>query len=79
MQTLTEAPKPTVHFERYLTLDDLAEITAMSKPTLYTWRTTHPEKLPRAIKIGRSLRFHPDEVHRWLDELTAAQFADRAV
>ena len=79
MQTITEVTKSPVQFECYLTLDDLAEITAIPKPTLYTWRTTHPEKLPRAIKIGRSLRFHPDEVHRWLDELTAAHFTDQAV
>jgi excisionase family DNA binding protein len=37
--------------------------------TLYRWR--YDGKGPRAAKIGRHLRYRPEEVERWLHEAEA--------
>ena len=45
---------------------DVAEILGVPVKTLYVWRYTG--KGPPAIKIGRHLRYHGNEVRRWLNE-----------
>ncbi|NUR82002.1 MAG: helix-turn-helix domain-containing protein, partial [Dermatophilaceae bacterium] len=37
---------------------------------LYDWRMR--KRVPRAVKVGRHLRYRPEDVERWLDERTAA-------
>ena len=56
---------------RYLTVDDLAELLQVSKATLYQWR--HLGKGPRAVRMGKHLRWSEDEVTRWCEENTDAQ------
>lgn len=51
---------------KLLTYEDLAEILSMSPSTLKTWASRKPESLPPMIKLGKSIRFHPDTVERWI-------------
>jgi predicted DNA-binding transcriptional regulator AlpA len=37
--------------------------------TLYKWRASRPRKGPRAVRIGRHLRYRKTDVDRWLDSL----------
>lgn len=56
--------------ERYLTIDDVADILQIPKSTLYkyTARNTVRTRL-RGIRIGRSLRFRMSDVNDWLEKL----------
>jgi len=55
-----------------LTQDELMERLKISRVTLYRWRKTG---LPE-IKIGRSVRFDPVAVEKWLHEQSAPNRAD---
>ncbi len=52
--------------DRLLTPQDVATLLGVPVRTLYTWRQAG--KGPRAISVGRHLRWEPDEVRRWLNE-----------
>lgn len=52
--------------DRLLTPKNVSDLLGIPVRTLYTWRRLG--KGPRAISIGRHLRWEPDEVRRWLDE-----------
>lgn len=47
------------------TPERLAEYLGIPVKTLYQWR--HRGVGPRAIKVGRHLRYRPSDVERWLD------------
>lgn len=49
------------------TVQDVAQYLQVPVQTLYFWRTQGTG--PRARKIGKYLRYRPDDVARWLDEL----------
>ncbi len=50
--------------ERLLTIEDLVAILQLpSKKTIYTWRAKGEG--PRALRVGKHLRFHPDDVRAW--------------
>ncbi|MFI1994589.1 helix-turn-helix transcriptional regulator [Actinoplanes sp. NPDC020271] len=51
-----------------LTLDDVAAWLRKPKHTLYAWHSRG--KGPRAIRVGRTLRYRRSEVERWLDSQT---------
>ncbi|MGP3637561.1 helix-turn-helix transcriptional regulator [Streptomyces sp. 24-1644] len=51
---------------RYLTPDDLVEMFKLpSVETVYQWRRKRTG--PRGFRVGRHLRFDPDDVRAWVD------------
>jgi predicted DNA-binding transcriptional regulator AlpA len=55
---------------------DINEVSAFLKippGTLYQWR--HRRKGPPSAKVGRHLRYNPDDVRAWLANQAAAQGA----
>ena len=52
--------------EPLLSFDELSEYLHVPVKTLYDWRITG--KGPRAIHVGRQLRFFVSDVHEWLTE-----------
>ncbi|MEV7150834.1 helix-turn-helix domain-containing protein [Streptomyces sp. NPDC093084] len=51
---------------RYLTPDDLVEMFELpSVETVYQWRRKRTG--PRGFRVGRHLRFDPDDVRAWVD------------
>ncbi|WP_062214349.1 helix-turn-helix domain-containing protein [Streptomyces sp. NBRC 109706] len=64
----------------YLTPEDLVTLLKLpSVETIYQWRKTRSG--PRATRIGKHLRYHPNAVAEWLDANTdhAARIPDREV
>jgi excisionase family DNA binding protein len=49
------------------TVQDVAEFLRVPVQTLYSWRSQGSG--PPARRIGKHLRYRPDDVLRWLDEL----------
>jgi DNA-binding transcriptional MerR regulator len=49
------------------TARDVAEYLQVPVQTLYFWRSTGHG--PKARRIGKYLRYRPDEVAAWLDQL----------
>ncbi|WP_404949797.1 helix-turn-helix domain-containing protein [Streptomyces sp. ARC12] len=51
---------------RYMTPDDLVEMFELpSVETVYQWRRKRTG--PRGFRVGRHLRFDPDDVRAWVD------------
>lgn len=57
------APSPGV--EPLLTLTEVADWLRVPKATVYEWRRYG--RGPKAYRVGRGLRFRPDDVLAWLD------------
>lgn len=57
-------PLPTC--DRLWSTAELAEFLGLPVMTLWEWRQTR--KGPKAFKVGKHLRYDPDEVRRWLVE-----------
>lgn len=51
---------------RYLSIDELAQVTSISKRTLYRW--AEDRKIPGMVKLGGRVVFRESEIQRWLDE-----------
>jgi len=49
--------------DRLWTTEETAEYLRVPKATLYQWRYLGIG--PRAGRVGRHLRYHPDDVIRW--------------
>jgi len=49
-----------------LTTTEVCDLLKISPQTLYSWRDRGLG--PRAIKVGRHLRFRETDVERWLNE-----------
>jgi len=56
---------------RLLSLDDVAALLQVPKATIYNWRS-RGDSCPRAIKVGRHLRFRESDVRAWMDEQFAS-------
>lgn len=54
-----------------LTTDEVVARYRVSRRTLYHWRATG--HAPRAIKVGRHLRWPQSEIQAWEDRLAAEQ------
>lgn len=54
--------------DRLLTPQEVADQLGVPLRTLYNWRTSHVG--PRAVRVGKHLRYRPAEVERWVDEQT---------
>jgi excisionase family DNA binding protein len=50
------------------TIDVLAEFLGVPRATIYRWR--HIGTGPRGIRVGKHVRFDPDEVARWVEQQT---------
>lgn len=48
-----------------LTTPEVAEILGVPVTTLYSWRTLN--KGPRAMRVGKFLRWRESDVQAWLD------------
>ncbi|WP_330304668.1 MULTISPECIES: helix-turn-helix domain-containing protein [unclassified Streptomyces] len=54
--------------DRYLTPDDLVEMFDLpSVETVYQWRRKRTG--PRGFRVGRHLRYDPDDVRTWVESL----------
>lgn len=50
---------------RYLTPVDLADLLGVPVETVYQWRRKHTG--PRGFRVGRHLRFDPEDVRVWVE------------
>jgi len=57
--------------ERLLTIDEVADITRLSKATLYTLRTRGGG--PVAVKFGGRIAYRPSDVEAWIDSRLQAR------
>jgi excisionase family DNA binding protein len=64
MSTTADDTRPAT----VLTIDEAAAYVAISKATLYTWRTRRAGIGPRAIKVGGCLRYRRADLDAWLEE-----------
>lgn len=55
--------------EKLLTIKELAEILNVTPQTVYLWTTGG--KGPKALRVGRSIRFRRSDVNAWLDSREA--------
>ena len=50
---------------RLMSPTDVAETCGVPVRTVYKWRANGDG--PRSFRVGRHVRFHPDDVAAWLD------------
>jgi predicted DNA-binding transcriptional regulator AlpA len=62
-----------------LTIDDVSRLLAVSKATLYTWRSRKRGYGPPALKIGGMLRYRATDVNAWAQSMREAEGAAREV
>ena len=55
---------------KLLSVEDLSDILGIPVNTLYQWRTKGYG--PPGVRIGRHLRYRPDDVNAWLNEQAVA-------
>jgi excisionase family DNA binding protein len=55
-----------------LTIDEAADYLAITKATLYTWRSRRTGYGPRAVKVGGCLRFKRSDLDDWIAAHTEA-------
>ncbi|MDT0422933.1 helix-turn-helix domain-containing protein [Streptomyces sp. DSM 41859] len=53
--------------DRYLTPLDLADLLGVPLETVYQWRRKRTG--PRGFRVGRHLRFDPEDVRAWVASL----------
>ena len=47
-------------------VDQVADYLGVPKQTIYQWRTKGYG--PKGVKIGKHVKFRPEDVEAWLDE-----------
>jgi len=52
--------------ESLLTAKDLAKILCYTELSVYNLASPRPHSLPPAVRLGRSLRWHPKVVESWI-------------
>jgi len=55
---------------RLWTVEDVAEYLGVPRNTLYQWRTKGYG--PRGVRVGKHVRYRPDDVNAWLDQQVMA-------
>ncbi|WP_028849830.1 helix-turn-helix domain-containing protein [Thermocrispum municipale] len=55
---------------KLLSVEDLSDILGIPVNTLYQWRTKGYG--PPGVRIGKHLRYRPDDVNAWLNEQAVA-------
>ncbi len=56
----------TAALGQLLTVTELAEYLRVPVQTVYQWR--YKGGGPAAIRVGRHLRYHPDDILRWIED-----------
>jgi excisionase family DNA binding protein len=56
----------TIERPRLLTIGEVAAYLSVPVRTLYMWRTNGDG--PRGMKVGRHVRYRPEDVEAWLEE-----------
>ena len=54
--------------EKLMSVEEVADFLGVPVNTLYQWR--HKGTGPEAYRVGRFLRYDPDDVREWLSEST---------
>jgi excisionase family DNA binding protein len=54
--------------DRLLTVNEVAELLRISPHTLRSWIWGRRELGRKCIRVGRSIRFRPSDVERWLND-----------
>lgn len=62
MSTMPDLPQ-----DRLWSIDEVSYFLGIPKPTLYQWRTL--DRGPAARRMGRYLRYRPQDVHAWVESL----------
>ena len=62
---------------RWQTPEEVSELIQIPVATLARWR--YMRTGPPSVRIGKHVRYDPDDVERWLDERRAADEWGRAV
>jgi excisionase family DNA binding protein len=57
------------HLTQLLSVQQVSELLQVPVGTLYQWRFRREG--PPSIRVGRFLRFDPEDVRRWLEERKA--------
>ncbi|MSV82288.1 MAG: helix-turn-helix domain-containing protein [Actinobacteria bacterium] len=57
--------------ERLITVEELSELLRVPVRTIYRWQQVRTG--PKAIRVGRDLRFRPTAVTEWLVEQESFQ------
>ncbi len=55
--------------EKLLSVEELADLLDIPKGTLYQWR--HRGEGPPGARVGRFVRYDPEDVRAWLKERTS--------
>lgn len=55
---------------KLLSIEDVAEFLGVPVNTLYTWRKTG--KGPAGFRVGKYVRYRPDDVDAWITEQAGA-------
>jgi excisionase family DNA binding protein len=61
-----EGVNATLIAPRLLTVREVAEYLGVPVQTLYTWRSNGIG--PRGSKVGRHVRYRPEDVEAWLEQ-----------
>lgn len=64
--TTTAPIGPTEQEDRLLNVEDLAQFLGVPRQTIYVWRSQGTA--PRAVKVGKHLRFRRSDVNAWLEQ-----------
>lgn len=67
-QFLDQNKKPDT---RLRTRKEVAELLSISLPTLHTWTK---EGLIKAVRIGQSVRYRPEDVEKALEEIKSIKY-----
>lgn len=62
------SPDPVASGDPLLTIEQAAEYLAIPKATLYTWRTRRAGFGPRAVKLGKHLRYRRSDLDAWVEQ-----------
>jgi excisionase family DNA binding protein len=60
---------------RLLSIEDLADLLQVPKTTIYEWR--YRGEGPRSIRVGKYVRFHPDDVAIWVEAQRASSLTGK--
>lgn len=52
--------------QNLMNIEELSQRLGIPVATIYTNRTRHPDRVPPAIRFGKTLRWRPDDVDAWI-------------
>lgn len=54
-----------------MTVQEAADYLCVSKATLYSWRSKRPGYGPKAVMVGRLLRYRREDLDTWIEKQRA--------